>query len=181
MPPKDLQQQINDLQNNLQFLRGEFVRSIQEHEHDGIEATQIKDFNIFGEIASRLNTEGKTVATTGNTDWYIIAPISGQLSEIDFSGTDALATHADNYITFSITNLGRAGAGSTAMLQASDTNTTKATTGTAIAADTVRELLVSNAVNAGSVVKGDRLRIRAAATGTLANTITNSVFTLRFK
>src|SRR3990167_9049295 len=120
-------------------------RLIREHEHDGVQAAQIKDFNIFGSLPSRVTTEGKTIATTGNIDWHIIAPISGQLSEVDFSGTDALAANDTNYITFSITNLGRGGAGTTAMLQASDANTTKATGGTAIAADTVRELLISNA------------------------------------
>ena len=170
-----------EIQNLINELDAKLERLIREHNHDGLQATLVQDFNIFGSLPSRVPTEGKTIATTGNTDWYIIAPISGQLSEVDFSGTDALAANDTNYITFSITNLGRSGAGSTAMLQSSDANTTKATGGTAISADTVRELLVSNAVNAGSVVKGDRLRIRAAVTNTLANTITNSVLNLRFK
>jgi hypothetical protein len=153
-------------------------RKIREHHHDGVEATQIYDFDIFGEIPSRINTDGQTIATTGNTDWYIIAPISGRLESADFSGTDALAANDTNYITFTITNLGRAGSGTTAML---GTDTTQATGGTAISANTVRELKLSTATNAGVVVAGDRLRIRAAATNTLANTVTYSVFCLRFK
>ena len=169
------------IQNRIDELEAKIEKLILEHEHDGLQSTQIKDFDIFGELPSRLNTEAQTIATTGNIDWYIIAPISGRLSEIDFSGTDALAANDTNYITFSITNLGRAGSGSIAMLAATDVNTTKATGGSAIAADTVRELLISNVQNTGVVVKGDRLLIRAAVTQTLANTVTYSVFTLRFK
>ena len=154
---------------------------IREHQHDGMQAPQVNYFDIFGSVPTNNSTEGKTITTTGNTDWYAIAPIAGRLDSIDFSGSDALAANDTNYITFSITNLGRGGAGTVAMLQASDVNTSKATGGSAIVADTVRELLVSSSKNAGAVVEGDRLRIRVAATGTLAGTITNSVFLLRYK
>ena len=168
-------------QKQLDELRDDFNREIREHEHDGNQATQVKDFDIFGELPSRLNTEAQTIATTGNIDWYVIAPISGRLESIDFSGIDVLAVSDTNYITWTITNLERDGAGSTVMLAATDVNTTKSTGGTAIAANTVRELLMSNASNTGVVVAGDRLRIRAAVTNTLANTVTNSVYLLRFR
>ena len=153
-------------------------QQIREHEHDGINAQQVKDFDIFGSIPVRIETDEKTIATTGNTDWYIIVPISGRLESADFSGTDALAASDSAYITFTITNLGRAGSDTTALL---GTDTTQVTGGTAISAHTVRELILSTALNATAIVAGDRLRIRAAATGTLANTVTNSVFCLRFK
>jgi len=153
---------------------------IRDHEHDGNLSTQIRYTDIFGQSPSNLNTESKTIATTGNTDWYIIAPIAGDLVEIDFSGTDALAANDTNYITFSVTNLGRDGSGSAALLLSDDANTTKATGGSAISANTVRELTLNNTNNATKVVRGDRLRIRAAVTNTLANTVTNSIFTLRF-
>lgn len=155
-------------------------QKIREHRHDGHQAIQVQYIDMFGEAPSQLNTEGKTIATTGNTDWYVIAPISGDLVEADFSGTDALSANDTNYITFSITNLGRAGSGSNALLLSSDVNTTKATGGSALSADTVRELTLNNTTNTTKVVRGDRLRIRAAVTNTLANTITNAVLTLRF-
>jgi len=144
-----------------------------------IPTEQLSYFNIFGETPSGLNTEGKTVATTGNTDWYIIAPIAGRLTEADFSPGEALAASDTNYITFTITNLGRDGAGTTVLLAATDANTTKATGGTALSADTVRELVITATYN--NIQRGDRLRIRAAVTNTLANDVENSVFTLRFK
>ena len=121
-----------------------------------------------------------TIATTGNTDEYVIAPVSGFLSEALFSGVDALAANDTNFITFSITNLGQAGGGSTAMLAATDPNTTKATGGSALAANTKRTLTL-NAAAANLIVQaGDRLRVRAAASGTLANTVTKPSYLLTF-
>lgn len=123
-----------------------------------------------------------TIATTGNTDVYVIVPQTGAISSIDFSGVDALATSDTNYITWTVTNLGQAGAGSTAILATTPAgiNTTKATGGTAIAANTVYPLTLS-ATSANLVVaSGDRLRLRAAATGTLANTVTFPVYMVRY-
>jgi len=159
---------------DIQKLRQDF----QEHSHTGNDSSQVDTEDIFGEFPSNLNTEGQTIATTGNTDWFVIVSIGGRLSSADFSGTDALAANDTNFITFTITNLGRAGGGSTALL---GTDTTQATGGTAIGADTVRELILSTTVNATAVVAGERLRIRAAVTNTLANSVTNSVFILRFQ
>lgn len=121
-----------------------------------------------------------TIATTGNTDVYLIIPETGTLTSVDFSGVDVLAANDSNYITFSITNLGQAGAGSTVMLAATDANTTKATGGTALAANTKRALTLTGTGADLSVTQGDRLRIRAAATGTLANTVTFPVYCARF-
>jgi len=121
-----------------------------------------------------------TVATTGNTDCYMIVPETGTIDGIDFSGVDALAAHDSNYITFSVTNLGQAGAGTAAVLAATDANTTKATGGTAIAANTKRSLTLTGTAADLVVTAGDRLRIRAAATGTLANTVTFPAYVIRF-
>lgn len=121
-----------------------------------------------------------SIATTGNTDEYVIVPENGDLQSIEFSSLAALAAHDTNYITFSITNLGQAGAGSTAMLAATDANTTKATGGTALAANTKRTLTITT-TKANRVVRaGDRLLLRAAASGTLAGAVTKPVWLLRF-
>lgn len=124
--------------------------------------------------------QGATIATTGNSDVFVIAPAAGTLTSAVFSGTDALATSDTNYITFSITNLGQAGAGTAAMLAATDANTTKATGGTALSANTVRSLTLNGTAANLVVAAGDRIRIRAAATGTLANTVTFPVYRLNF-
>lgn len=114
-----------------------------------------------------------TIATTGNTDALIMAPCTGRLIEVH-SSSAALAANDTNYITFSMTNLGQSGGGSTAMLAASDANTTKATGGSALAASTKRTH-TKNATSANlEVTEGDTIRIRAAATGTLAGTVANT-------
>jgi len=124
--------------------------------------------------------QGATIATTGNSDTYIIAPVSGVVSGIIFSPTAALAASDTNFITFSVTNLGQAGAGSAALLAATDANTTKTTGGSALSADTRRNLTLNGTAANLVVAKGDRLRMRAAATGTLANTVTFPVYALTF-
>lgn len=124
--------------------------------------------------------QGATIATTGNSDVYVIVGSDGTLSSADFSGVDALATSNTNYLTFSITNLGQAGGGSTAMLAATAANTTQTTGGTALSANARRSLTLNGTAANLIVVAGDRLRLRAAATGTLANTVTFPVYNLKF-
>ena len=158
-----------------------FKQQFQMHEHNGLDSQQVKAHNIFDFVPSQFPVATATIATTGNTDGYLIAPRTGIILSIDFSATDALATSDTNYITFTITNLGQAGAGSTALLSTADTNTTKATGGTAISANTKRALIISTTPNNLQVIEGDRLRIRAAATGTLANAVTFPTYILRFK
>lgn len=133
----------------------------------------------FGKSVSTANLG--TIATTSTTDGYVIAPANAILVEAVFSSTDALAAHASNYITFSITNLGQAGAGTNAMLAATDANTTKTTTGSAIAANTARSLTLSTTHANLVVAKGDRIRVRSTANGTSANTNTFSLCLLRWE
>ena len=172
MPPEILIQ--------LNSLRQELEQRIREHQHDGNQATQGKYPDMFGDAPSNIIATPATIATTGNTDWYIIAPISGRLNSVDFSSTSALAANDTNYITFTITNLGQAGAGTTAMLAATDANTTKATGGSALSANTKRSLILNGTSTNAEVVEGDRLLIRAAVTAEIAGTVTFPVYMLRF-
>jgi hypothetical protein len=127
-------------------------------------------------------TPGTTsIATTGNTDEYLIAAKTGKLAAAVFSSLAALAAHDTNYVTFSITNLGQAGAGSAAMLAASDANTTKATGGAALAANTKRALTLSSTVADLAVTEGDRLLVRFAASGTLAGAVTRPIVQISIK
>lgn len=144
---------------------------IKLHIHDGNLSQRINFFDIFG-YTEPVNVSSATIATTGNTDVYLIAPRTLNVTSVLFSGVDALATSDTNYITWTVTNLGQAGAGSLAILKATDVNTTKTTGGSAISANTVRSLSVSDALSNTQVTQGDRIRIRAAVTGTLANTVT---------
>ena len=137
---------------------------------------------VLSNIANGLTAsqQGATIATTGNSDVFIIAPAAGVLTSAVFSGVDALAASDTNFITFSVTNLGTTGSGSAAMLAATDANTTKTTGGTALTANAARTLSLSGTAANLVVAAGDRLRIRAAATGTLANTVTFPVYRLNF-
>jgi len=141
-----------------------------------IDATSLTASNVV--LGASSQVQKATIATTGNGDAFIIAPYSGVLSAAIFSGVDALAASDSNFITFTITNLGQAGAGSTAMLAATDANTTKTTGGTALSANARRNLTLSGTAANLVVARGDRLRLRAAVTGTLPNTVTFPVHTL---
>lgn len=121
-----------------------------------------------------------TIATTGNTEIFFLVDETGSLNSADFNGVDVLAANDTNYITWSMVNLGQAGAGTTDMLAVSDANTTKATGGTALAANTKRALTVHGTPANLDVVAGDLIRVRAAATGTLANTVTIPRYCVRF-
>lgn len=135
--------------------------------------------NVQGSVNVPLVSS--TIATTGNIDAFLIVPETGILESIDFSGSAALAASDSNYITFTVMNITAAGGGTTQMLAATDANTTKATGGSAIGLD-VRRQLTLNATAANLVVaRGDRIRVRAGMTGTLANTVTSPAYMLRFK
>lgn len=160
---------------------------IRTHIHDGNLSQRIQVHDLAGSISTSAMTTSATIATTGNTDAYFIVPfVQGNrnntvtLQSVVFSAVDALAASDTNYITWTITNLGQDGLGSTTMLAATDSNTTKATGGTAIAANTKRTLTLNATPANLNATIGDRLRIRAAATGTLANTVTFPIYSLTF-
>lgn len=130
----------------------------------------------------KQSTPGTTsIATTSTSDEYIIAAKTGKLVAAVFTPLAALAANDTNYVTFSITNLGQAGAGTAAMLAATDANTTKSTGGTALAASTKRTLTLTSTAADLAVVEGDCLRLRATATGTLAGAVTRPVWQISIK
>lgn len=123
---------------------------------------------------------GGTIATTGNTDFYFVAPTAGSLAGATITPLVALTADDTNYLTWTITNLGQAGAGTTVMLAATAPNTTKATGGTGLAINTKRSLTLSATAANLVVAEGDLLLFRNAATGTLANTVTRPIVALAF-
>ncbi len=163
-----------------QETRNYIDEQIRLHIHDGNLSQRINAFDIFGVVDSD-NITAATIATTGNTDTYYLVTADGTINQIDFSGVDALAASDTNYVTFSVTNLGQAGAGSTAILAATNANTTKTTGGTALSANTKRTLTLSGTPNNLQVAEGDRLQIRAAVTGTLANTVTFPTYLIQLE
>lgn len=174
---------------------GTFVQVVDE-EGNSVANPELPSGSIgTSEIASgavtpeKMSTSAKTftvqinlatVTTTGNTDGHILIGRAGTLTAAYFNGTDALAANDTNYITFTLRNIKADGSGSDEMLLASDANTTKATGGSALSAVTTRSLQISGTALNLAVSAQHRLRFRAAASGTLANTITNGVVTLVF-
>lgn len=122
-----------------------------------------------------------TIATTGNTDCYIIAPVTGYLSSFEFSGTDALAGDDTNYITWTVKNLNKGLIAPPDLLATDDLNTTKDTGGQDVPQDAKIALVLSATTDDLFCDAGDRLLIRAAATGTLANTISYPSYCARFQ
>lgn len=121
-----------------------------------------------------------SIATTLNTDVMVVAPYDGALIEAVYSGTTVLAANDTNFVTFSITNLGQAGAGAVAMLTVGVPNTTQLTGGSGLVAGGFRQLqLIVTTANL-EVKKNDTLRVRFAVTGTLGAAIADPVVQLRF-
>lgn len=130
----------------------------------------------------KVATPGTTsIATTSTTDEYVFAPKTGKLTAAVFQSLAALAAHDTNFVTFSITNLGQAGAGTAVMLAATAANTTKITGGTALAASTKRSLTLTSTAADLAVVEGDILLIRFTAGGTLAGAVTRPIVELTIK
>ena len=112
-----------------------------------------------------------TLPTSGSISAEFVVGKSGRVDAVYFRSRTALTQHATHYWTFSITNLGQAGAGTTAILGAVDGNTTKTTTGQAVVANG-RFVAVLNATLANlNVTEGDTLQITVTcSTGSIANT-----------
>lgn len=130
-------------------------------------------------MGRRLKTYGLpipvgTIAATSTTAAYAIVPKSGRVEAVYFSSVDATATHASNHVSFTLVNLGQAGAGTTDVILATAANSTNSTGGAAIAANTKRSLSLHGTAANLDVVEGDRLKFLATAGGTTANTNTFS-------
>jgi hypothetical protein len=134
----------------------------------------------MGVKPTAITATRSTIPTTGNNDVDVIVPFNGTLMEAIYSSNSTLAASDTNYITFSVTNLGQAGGGSTAMLAATDPNTTKATGGTGTTSGTARTLTLNSTLANLEVTKNDTLRIRFAVTGTLGAAQNEPVVQLRF-
>jgi hypothetical protein len=130
----------------------------------------------------KQNTAGTTsIATTSTTDEYIIAAKTGKLVSAKLNSLSGLATDNTNYATFSITNLGQAGAGTAVMLAATDANTTKTTGGSALVANTPRSLTLTSTTADLSVTEGDVLRCRATSAATLGGAVTRPMWQISIK
>lgn len=119
-------------------------------------------------------------ATTGTQTGYVYVPRAGRLVSARIIAEDGLTADDTNYVTFAIANKLASGSGSTAMLAATDANTTKATGGTGITAVVGRSLTVNGTAANLRVAAGDVLAVTSTATGTLDNAIDQPKVVLTF-
>jgi hypothetical protein len=138
---------------------------------------QPKPFNLPSDRVDRIDVRHEnvgpiTVATTGNSDILFIVPRNVKVEAIKVVGTATLAANDTNFITWTVTNLGTGGAGSTELLSTAATNPTQVTGGSALTTLVPRSLVLTSTDASLKATEGDVLRIRSAATGTLANTVT---------
>lgn len=130
----------------------------------------------------KQSTAGTTsIATTSTTDEYIVAAKTGKVTSAKINSLSGLAAHDTNYLTFAITNLGAAAAGTAALLAATDANTTKATGGSLMTANVVRSLTLSSTAADLNVTEGDVLRCRATSAATLAGAVTRPMWEITIK
>lgn len=162
----------NQQQNSFQFeceTLGWNVRSRPEKFEDFIEDPQYEvTFPLFG---STTWTNTIVVTTAAVIQAEYVVPRHGTLVSATIIGADALTAHDTNYLTFALVNKGT-GAGTTAMLAATDANTTKATGGTGLTAVSGRALTVNATAANLRVNRGDILLFTATVSGTLANAVT---------
>ena len=117
---------------------------------------------------------------TATTTYLLQAPCTGILAAATLLCPTALAASNTNYWTALITNLGAAGAGTTAMLAATAANTTQSTGGFSLVANVPHALTLSGVGGATAVNDGDVLSITLIATGAppaLSGSILRAKFT----
>lgn len=120
--------------------------------------------------ADTVNSNVVSVVDTKISRGFVHIPRSGVLLSASAIAEDTLATSDTNYVTFAVVNL-LGGGGTTAMLAATDPNTTKATGGAAWTALTPRALTIHGTAANLRVNAGDIVQVKITTTGTLANTV----------
>lgn len=127
------------------------------------------------EITAQL---GASIAATAS--FYLVSPnVAATLLAARLVNSTAFATSDTDYWTFALANLGPAGTGTTAMLAAGATSTTKTTGGSLLAVGIARSLAL-NATGANLVTAaGDVLQLTLTKTGSPA-ALTLSALALDF-
>jgi hypothetical protein len=128
---------------------------------------RIDTYTLSTTITDNVSNAGLNILPGANTNTaigYCIVPRDGYLVSAKLVAQDTLAANDTNYQTFSLTNKLGAGAGSTAMLAATDANTTKATGGSALTAQVPRSLTLNGTAANLRVNAGDLLLFTATAT-----------------
>lgn len=129
-----------------------------------------------------VTNDGHTILVGANSRGRVKVPRAGRLIAAHLLAEDALATHADNHITFTVTNELGTGSGSAEMLSTTTgANTTDSDLASAVAitAKTGRAFSLGAAANL-RVAAGDHILVTATVGGTLANAVDLPIMLLTF-
>ncbi len=131
---------------------------------------QIGANELIANLAADRPQSSRLIAVTGTTKIPIVIGKTGSVGGFRLSPIDALAASDTNYISFSVVNVTQSN--TMTLDNAGGRNTTKATGGAAIVADTAYSILPVTPPSALlTVAVGDQLNLICAVTGTLANTV----------
>lgn len=144
--------------------------NINEHPRTGFDLFQIAGSNMSGTARSKtIQVPIPTVPTAAGTlELLVIIPFASTISSVRVAFKDALTQDGTNFVTFRLINKSAADAD---VIAATDANTTKTTTGSAIAAYTTRTLTLATAAGV-DVAAQAVLALRITGAGTLGNTLT---------
>ena len=145
--------------------------------------TQFDEIQITGATMSgtaRSKNTGRTIPTVptaaGTLEVLVIVPFAATVSSVRVAFKDALTQDGTNFVTFRLINKTTADSD---VIAATDANTTKTTTGSAITAYTTRSLTLANAAGV-AVAAQDVLALRITGAGTLANTLTEGTLIINY-
>lgn len=137
--------------------------------------------NITGTVVDSGNTKVETMnlgdisATTSPLRIVAKMPVDGTLSGADIIVNTAITANDTNYWTFALTNKGGDGTGSTALLAASDANTTKATGGTGLTAYDTTALTLHGTASNLNFSAGDVIVLTATKAASAANLVDTTI------
>lgn len=125
--------------------------------------------HLNADIVATSDGTRRITTTNGNVASGLIRiNRPGIISGIQFiAGTNIAADSDTNYVTFAVTNKSNGAAGATALLAATDANTTKLTGGSAYTAFATRSLSLTATSEDLAVASGDILQITVTTAGTL--------------
>jgi hypothetical protein len=130
-----------------------------------------------------VTANANTILVGANSRGRVKVPRAGRLISAHLLAEDALAKHADNHITFTVTNELASGSGTAEMLSTTtgaNTTDNDLASAVAITAKTGRAFTISGTAASLRVAEGDHILVTATVAGTLANAVDLPVMILTF-
>lgn len=173
LDPEMLRAIDRDLRNAGKALGSRFSDYFQNNVLNAIDDAQESADNV---AVAMLMTNQKSAGTVNATKIIkLIAPATGTISGLRSTVDTTVTTSDATYWTASAVNKGAAGTGTTAILAASDANTTKATGGSALTAYVARAWSLHGTPANLAVTKGDVIAVTFTKTGAAADLVEKEI------